>query len=210
VPTDLRTLLADTTAVVTCEVQRGVVGNLVGEDNPLVGAVTAHGTVQAVARLVTAARAVNVPVVHALVEFRADRAGAVVNTPLMAVAAKDPGRVLQGSPAAELVPELGPEPADIVCRRIHGHTPFTGTDLDPILRNLGVRTIVVAGVSVNLGIMGVCISAADLGYRLVVPTDAVAGVPDSYAADALRYSIGLLATLTSVDDVVKVWQERAA
>jgi nicotinamidase-related amidase len=105
-----------------------------------------------------------------------------------------------------LIPALGPEPVDIVCRRIHGLTAFTGTELDAILRNLGGRTIVAVGVSINEGVTGMCISAADLGYKLVIPTDAVTGVPDSYVADALRYSIALLGMLTTVDDIIKVWE----
>ena len=38
--------------------------------------------------------------------------------------------------------------------RLHGMTPFTSTSLDQILRNLGIRTVVATGVSVNLGVIG--------------------------------------------------------
>ena len=42
---------------------------------------------------------------------------------------------------------------------------------------MGVTTVIATGVSLNVGILGLCLSAADLGYRVVVPTDAVVGVP---------------------------------
>ena len=41
--------------------------------------------------------------------------------------------------------------------------------------------------------------------RIVLPTDAVVGVPESYAADALANTLSYLATLTTVDDIIKAW-----
>jgi nicotinamidase-related amidase len=53
--------------------------------------------------------------------------------------------------------------------------------------------------------MGTCLSASDLGYQIVLPTDAVVGVPESYAADALANTLSYVATLTTVDEITKVW-----
>ena len=124
------------TAVVTCEMQRGIIGDLAPTPE-LAKEVADLGVLGAAAELCRAARAAGVRVVHATVELRADRAGLSINNPMMAYVVKNPNQVLQGSPYAELCPELGPEPEDIEIRRIHGLTPFTGTELDPVLRNLG-------------------------------------------------------------------------
>jgi biuret amidohydrolase len=203
---DLAELVArETTAVVTVEMQRGVIGDLVS-DNALRRAVTDKEIIPAAVRLVTAARAAGVRVVHATVGLRADRAGLTINNRIMAMVVKGPDQVLQGSPGAELIPELGPEPADIVCGRIHGLTPFTGTELDSILRNLGVRTIVPAGVSVNEALLGACLTAADLGYRIALPVDAVAGVPEEYAAAVIEHTLALITNPTTVDEVVAAWK----
>ena len=43
--------------------------------------------------------------------------------------------------------------------------------------------MVVTGVSVNLGVFGLCIEAVNLGYQAALVTDAVAGLPADYAAD---------------------------
>jgi nicotinamidase-related amidase len=203
---DLAELVArETTAVVTVEMQRGVIGDLVS-DNALRRAVTGKEIIPAAVRLVTAARAAGVRVVHATVGLRADRAGLTINNRIMAMVVKGPDQVLQGSPEAELIPELGPEPADIVCGRIHGLTPFTGTELDSILRNLGVRTIVPSGVSVNEALLGACLTAADLGYRIALPVDAVAGVPEEYAAAVIEHTLALITNPTTVDEVVAAWK----
>ena len=71
-----------------------------------------------------------------------------------------------GTPGAELVGGLE-GPGDIVVPRLHGMTPFTSTSLDQILRNLGVRTVVATGVSVNLGVFGMALTALDLGYQVI-------------------------------------------
>lgn len=195
-----------TTAVVTVEMQRGVVGELAG-GGPLAEVVARRQVIPAAQRLVTAARLAGVRVVHATVALRGDRAGVVVNNPMMALVMKNPEQVRAGTPYAELIPELGPEPQDIVCGRIHGLTPFTGTELDAILRNLGVRTIVPAGVSVNEALLGACLTAADLGYRIVLPTDAIAGVPESYADAVVQHTLALISNRSSVADVISAWQQ---
>ena len=193
-----------TTAVVTVEMQRGVIGDRTTL-NPLKDVVDRKQIVPATVRLLSAARRSGIRVVHATISLRADRAGLTINNRMMAISVKNPDQVLEGSESAQLLPELGPEPADIVCNRIHGLTPFTGTELDPILRNLGVRTIVPVGVSVNEALLGTCISAADLGYRIVLPTDAIAGVPEEYADAVVANTLALLANLATVDQVVEAW-----
>ena len=100
-----------------------------------------------------------------------------MNCQLVAAVLRNPDHLLAGTAATELIAGLGPEPEDLVSTRLHGVSPFTGTSLDTWLRNLGVRTVVATGVSVNLGVLGLAIEAVNLGYRVVVPRDTVAGIP---------------------------------
>jgi len=111
----------------------------------------------------------------------------------------------QGTEGAKLVAELGPDERDIVVPRIHGLTPFTQTSLDQILRNLSIRTLIVTGVSVNLGIFGTVMSAVDLGYNVIIVRDGVCGVPREYSDAVLENSLSLLATIASADDVIGAW-----
>jgi nicotinamidase-related amidase len=111
----------------------------------------------------------------------------------------------QGTEGAKLVSELGPDDRDIVVPRIHGLTPFTQTSLDQILRNMSIRTLVVIGVSVNLGIFGTVMSAVDLGYNVVIVRDGVCGVPREYAEAVLENSLSLLATIATANDVIAAW-----
>jgi len=205
VPLDLASLLAPThTAVLTMELQRGVVGDHAAIPD-LANEAAARGVVANAAKVVRAARDAGARVVHCTAEFRPDRAGSNDNAPLLRAIAKAPPNLLTGSEEAGLVSELGPEPSDVISSRRHGLTPFPGTNLDQTLRNLGVSTIVATGVSVNIGITGMVMVAVDLGYRVAVVTDAVAGVPSDYSDLVIRHTLAPLATLVKADDVLAAW-----
>ena len=205
-PVDLGELLAPShTAVLTMELQRGVVGDL-SPLPALAAEVEQAGVVEATGRLLAAARSAGARVVHCTAEFRADRLGSGTNAPLLAAMARHEAHLLVGSPAVELMPALGPDDGDLICPRRHGVSPFTGTSLDATLRNLGVRTVVATGVSTNLGVLGLCLEAVNLGYSVVLPTDAVAGFPADYAAQVVEHTLSLLAPLTTVDEVIQRWE----
>lgn len=187
------------------EMQRGVVGD-VATIPALVEAAEALDLVPTVAGLCNVARSRGVPVVHCVIEWRADRAGTSLNTPMAARLAKNPAQILVGSPAVELVGPLSGHDGDLISRRRNGLTPFTGTDLDATLRSLGITTVIAAGVSVNIGVLGLCLSAADLGYRVVVPTDAVVGTPPHYAEEVIHHTLAAIATLTSAESIGEAWE----
>ena len=201
-----------TTAVLTMELQRGVVGpeGLLGA---LVEQVAADGTVQSAARVCSAARRAGARVVHCVVETRPDGAGGAVNCRVLGLAdrlrrERGLSPTAAGSDGARLVPELGPDSRDLVVSRWHGLTPFTSTALDQTLRNLGVRTVVATGVSVNIGIAGLCLSAVDLGYQVVLVRDAVAGVPREFADAVIEHSLAMVATIVTSHELLEAWSDR--
>ncbi len=89
--------------------------------------------------------------------------------------------------------------------RFHGVTPFHATELDQMLRNLGVRTVVATGVSVNVGITGLTMEAVNCGYQVVIPRQAVTGTPDEYVDAVFANTLRLLATVADVDAVIDAW-----
>jgi nicotinamidase-related amidase len=203
-PIDLRQLAApEHTAVLTMEMQRGVMGDLASMPS-LAEAVKLQGIVEPTARLVAAARAAGARVVHCTAEFRADRAGSAANCPMLALAMRNPS-IVTGSEGVELLPELDQQPSDLVSSRLHGLSPFTGTSLDLTLHNLGVRTVVATGFSVNIGIFGMLLEAVGLGYSAVLPTDCVGGIPVDYAQAVVDNSLALLATRTTSAELIGLW-----
>lgn len=190
------------TAVVTQECQEAVVGTRAGL---AALADAARGeALPNIARLLPVARRAGVDVVHCLVQRRADGRGANHNAKLFAVGATGVD-ITPDSPGTQLVPEIDVQPSDLVLRRWHGLGPMGGTDLDAILRNLGVTTIVAVGVSVNVAILNLVMDAVNAGYRVVLPRDGVAGIPAEYATAVIDNTLSLLATLTSTDDLIDAW-----
>jgi nicotinamidase-related amidase len=210
VPLDLAELLDPAhSALVLQEVQNGVVGSPSALP-ALADAAAAVGLVGHCAQLARAARAADIPVFHCTAETRDDGKGANRNARLFAGIARSPVKISPGSDAVQVPTEIGVEPGDVVLPRHHGLGPMTGTQLDPMLRNLGVRTIVGVGVSVNIGITNLAFDAVNRGYQIVLPSDAVAGVPPDYAAAVLEHTLSLVATMTTTAQIVEVWGRAAA
>lgn len=194
-----------TTAVLTIELQRGVSGDLAMMPE-LHAELVDRGVIAAAATVCRTGRSAGVRVVHCTAVTRADGAGRLNNARILAATAKHQSLLEQGSPGAQVMPELEPADTDIEMARLHGLTPFIGTSLDRVLRNLGVTTVVIVGNSLNVGVLGAVIAAVDLGYHVVVATDAVAGVPADYADAVLANTVALLATLTTSDELAKSWR----
>ena len=194
------------TALVTVEVQEGVVG-----DASVVPALAeaAAPVLPRIAALARAARAAGVPVVHCTVDARADGRGGNRNARLFRRLASSPTSGVDGRIHRGVVhPAVGPDDGDLVLGRLHGVSPMTAASLDPVLRNLGVRTIVATGVSVNVAVLGLAFEVVNHGYELVVPRDAVAGVDEDYVDAVFRRTLSLLGTVTTTDDLVGVWSTR--
>lgn len=202
------------TAVLTMELQNGVVG----DDSilpMLPAAVRESGMLPVAAGVLRAARAAGARVVHCTVEDRPDLAGFAENCKLFAMVAKrhrerGHGATDVGSRGARVVDELEQQPGDVVVPRSSGISPFTPSNLDLILRNMGIRTVVLTGVSRNLGIIGAAISALDLGYQVIVVRDATVGLPAAFGDQVLEHSIAMIATVVDADELVGLWAAEPA
>ncbi|MFG2495372.1 cysteine hydrolase [Streptomyces caniferus] len=192
------------TVLLTVECQRGVVG----PDSALpelADAARTSGALANVARLVAAAHDTGVQVLHAVAERRPDGRGASRNARLFKAAERLPVQQLTGSMAVRIADPIPVSEDDLVVRRLHGLSPVAGTEVDALLRNFGCRTLVVTGVSANVAIPNAVFDAVNLGYTVVVPADAIAGVPADYVRAMVRNTLALVATVTTTDDVLSRW-----
>src|SRR5947209_1140941 len=174
-PMDVRGLDGgERAALVLNECQRGMVDPEVAGNGALAGEVARRGVIPRLAELAAACREAGVLVVHSTIVPRTDYVGTTRNCLLLASLVKK-GSVVAGSPGAEFHPDLAPHPGDVVLERVHGLTPFHSTELEPVLRSRGVQTVIVTGVSTNVGVPGACLEAVNRGFTVVVPEDCTAG-----------------------------------
>jgi nicotinamidase-related amidase len=95
---------------------------------------------------------------------------------------QDPAEVsspfLRDSPAFELVPELRPLPSEAIFDKL-AMSAFEGTPLQFTLRDCGIRSLILAGIALEIGIEPTCRHAADLGIIPILVRDACgAGNPE--------------------------------
>ena len=194
------------TAVLLQELQRGVAGD--ESSLPALAAVVAELGVLDRAKLLTdAAREVGVPVVHCTAENLTNGFGVNRNARLFAGARKAGAENAPGTTSVAPVPEVGPVAGDIVLPRYHGLSPMTGSALDSLLRNQGITTVIVAGVSTNIAIPNLVFDAVNRSYQVVLVRDAVAGVPAEFTDQLIANSLALVATLASAQDIAEAWAD---
>jgi nicotinamidase-related amidase len=96
-----------------------------------------------------------------------------------------------GSWGAEVVDELNANGGDIQVTK-HRFSGFWDTDLDAILRGLGVKTLLIGGVNLDQCVMTTLEDASFLGYDVVLVSDCSATTSPSFCTEATLYNIKLL------------------
>ena len=151
------------------------------------------------ARVAAAARARGVLVVLVHVSFAANGADALRPD------ADQPGPSgPRPSGWDELVEEIGRTPSDlVVTKRQWG--AFYGTDLDLQLRRRGRHTIVLGGISTNIGVESTARDAYERGYQLVFVEDAMAAARADDHANSVTRIFPRIGRVTTADAVIAAW-----
>jgi biuret amidohydrolase len=82
---------------------------------------------------------------------------------------------VEGSPGCDIIPELYDE-SDYVIDNKKRLDCFIGTDLDILLKSLGVRTVCFMGINTNTCVLNTSFTAFNLNYGVVVLSDCVASM----------------------------------
>ena len=148
------------TVLLLMDFQHGVVESL-----------SAPSVIDAADRAAKAARAAGIPVMFVRVGFRPGYPEiAATNATFSAAAAQAGDAFTEAHPATQVHASLSPAEGEpvIVKRRV---SAFTGSDLDVVLRSMGIDTLVLTGIATSGVVLSTLRQAADLDYRIVVPAD---------------------------------------
>ena len=173
------------TAVITIDCQRGHL-DLAVATMP-VAPQAAASVVASTARLLRFARACGMSVVHVLSQNRILPKGQPesLSNPFWAAVERShhslvPDREstvsrhnLVGTVQTQLMPELGPEPGDVLIDRKRRLSVYRDTDLDLTLHELGVDTVVLAGVDTSTSVLCAAFESLNRDLRTIVVADCV-------------------------------------
>ena len=107
-----------------------------------------------------------------------------------------------GGPGTELMDGIESADSDLFSTRIGGLSPVNGTDVPTLLRNLGAKTVVIAGVSTNVAIPNATLDCVNFGFNVVIPRDAITGYPVDYTDVIIKNTLSLVAKITTTDELV--------
>jgi nicotinamidase-related amidase len=89
-----------------------------------------------------------------------------------------------------------------------GWSAFAGTELDEALRARGVTQVVVVGVATSLGVESTARDALELGYHVVVVSDAVADIHPQAQVSSLAFTLPALGQIDTASSVEAMLAER--
>jgi biuret amidohydrolase len=147
------------------------------------------GIVERAASLLVRARERGIPIFYTRVCFGEGHPELVANSPLFELVGQT-NALVDGSPGAEIVPELAPRPGDVIV----SHTRVAGTqgtDLIERLRTRDIRRIAILGVSTNLSVESTARNLADAGFDVYLVADCCTSSTQA-AHDASVETLGLL------------------
>lgn len=116
---------------------------------------------------------------------------------------------VEGAAVTEVVPQLAPRAGEFTVFK-HRYSPFDNTDLEHLLRNLSVKTLVIGGVNTNNCVMCSCFEAFNRDYRVVLAEDICASMNGrDYHEAAVKLIAAALAWVVQSTEIINVCRAAA-
>lgn len=184
------TIDAATTALVLIDLQKGIIAGTTVPN-------AASDVVARAARLASACRAKDIVVV--LVHVDPGPNGMLFPRPQ----ADQPRPPMQiATDFTDFAPELGREPSDVVVTK-HQPNAFYNTDLEVQLQRRGIRTIVLGGISTNLGVEATARAAHERGYEQIFVSDVMTAREADLHEHTVRRILPTMGRVRSLDVVLE-------
>lgn len=115
---------------------------------------------------------------------------------------------MRGTKESETISVLEPQQGDYILEK-RTYSAFHETEMDLLLRRLGVDTVIIAGLHTNICVRHTSADAFHRGYRVVIPRDCVQAMTDEEHESGLEYLERIYgARITTSDDLMNEWAEQ--
>ncbi|MBP0438661.1 cysteine hydrolase family protein [Tianweitania sediminis] len=190
-----RKLVPARTAILIVDAQNAEVTDEVREKQPFFYEQVHTRAIPNMKRLIEGARASGAEIIYTVIEsLTKDGRDRSLDHKLSNI------NVPRGSPLAQVIADVAPAEDDIVLPKTSSGV-FNSTNIDYVLRNLGIEFVVVAGFVTDQCIDMAIRDGADRGYYMVCATDACAAYSQERHEGALR-AFGGYCVLQDVDGVL--------
>lgn len=169
--------------------------------------------VPALGRFLEEARELKVPIIYIVHQIRPD--GSDAANPFWREAASvgdlypNVAEQIVGSRWTELTDGLEPSGGDFVLPKKR-YGAFSGNDLAFLLKNLGVETLVLTGVETEICVLATAFHGFNEDYRVVVASDATAGLEPECEAAALRIIRREVGWVMTTQEILESLEESSA
>jgi nicotinamidase-related amidase len=170
---------------------------------PLAAQVRERDVVATASRVLAAARAAGVLVIHVRLAFDPTYRLRTNRLPRFEVYPAN-GRMLAGSPEAEIVEPLAPRDGEPVVDK-GCVDPFVGTPLRDVLAAEGVGHVVVGGIATHLVVESAARHASDSGLQVSVVENMCAAPDPALHEHAVTRTLPLFGSVRTADEVVGSW-----
>ncbi|MFJ8888938.1 cysteine hydrolase [Streptomyces sp. NPDC102402] len=152
--------------------------------------------------LAGAARAAGVTIMHAPITF-APGYGELSRHPYgILKGVVDSSAFVKNTWGAAIVDDLAPAEGDIVIEGKRGLDTFASTNLDFILRNKGIDTIILGGFLTNCCVESTMRTGYENGFRVITLPDCVAATSQEEHENAIRFDYPMFSTPMTSAEVI--------
>jgi len=160
-----------------------------------------QNVIQNIKAIADKAREAGIPVFHNHFVVEEGAKGIGSRAPIFRAIA-EVGSIVRGTWGSAPVKEVEPQEGDFVIEKSR-MSAFNGTQLDVLLRGLGVETIIVTGVWTNMAVEHTCRDGADHGYEVVIATDGTSSISEEWQNAALNYAMNNIATKMTTAEILE-------
>ncbi len=155
-----------------------------------------------ITRVVAASRQTGVPVIYTR-QYRTKN-----KNELAKVEGSFPNTSLLGEPGWEIIPELKPQPKDIILDKTTCSV-FASTDIDKLLKDKGITYLIFCGNTIDVCVHSSLRSANDLGYKCITLADCCGAVNDNlykWSLESIQVEDGVFGSVITASELIATLQ----
>jgi nicotinamidase-related amidase len=111
--------------------------------------------------------------------------------------------VPMGSEKANFLPEVKPLKGELIFPKTNGGA-FTGTNLDFVLRNMDIDSIIVTGFLTDQCVLATAICASDIGYDILLVEDACTGTTKENHDAVIKLGRDVFVKVKSTEELLHI------